>query len=53
MSLLMIHEAYIPVYSVYIGVQFFLRAGRLTGSPEVVQEVLADPKISIFESDFC
>ena len=50
MSLLMIHEAYIPVY---IGVQFFLRAGRLTGSPEVVQEVLADPKISIFESDFC
>ena len=38
MSLLMIHEAYMPVY---IGSRFSLRR---TGPPEVVQEALADLK---------
>ena len=38
MSLLMIHEAYMPVY---MGSRFSLRAGP----PEVVQEALADPKM--------
>ena len=41
MSLLMIHEAYMPVY---IGSGFLLRR---TGPPEVVQEALADLKSHI------
>ena len=39
MSLLMIHEAYMPVY---MGSRFSLH--RRAGSPEVVQEALADLK---------
>ena len=45
MSLLMIHEAYMPVY--LHGIQIFIadgRVGRRAGQPEVVQEVLADLK---------
>ena len=41
MSLLMIHEAYMPVY---IGSRFSLRTGARAGPPEVVQEALADLK---------
>ena len=41
MSLLMIHEAYMPVY---IGSRFSLRTYVRVGPPEVVQEALADLK---------
>ena len=41
MSLLMIHEAYMPVY---MGSRFSLRTGARAGPPEVVQEALADLK---------
>ena len=37
MCLLMIHEAYMPVYK---GSRFSLRADRQTGKPDVVQVVL-------------
>ena len=48
MSLLMIHEAYMPVY---IGSRFSLRTGGCAGPPEVVQEALADLKIHIVIGD--
>ena len=38
----MIHEAYMPIY---IGSRFSLRTYGRAGSPEVVQEALADLKI--------
>ena len=43
-SLLMIHEAYMPVY---IGSRFSLRTGGQAQQPEVVQEALADLKSSM------
>ena len=42
MSLLMIHEAYMPVY---MGSRFSLRVYGRAGPPEVVQEALADLKV--------
>ena len=45
MSLLMIHEAYMPVY---MGSRFLARDGRDgTGRTEVVQEALADLKTNL------
>ena len=45
MSLLMIHEAYMPVY---MGSRFSLhRTYGRAGPPEVVQEALADLKITL------
>ena len=41
----MIHKAYMPVNK---GSRFSLRAGRQTGQPEVVQEVLAYLKRDIY-----
>ena len=40
----MIHEAYMPLY---MGSRFSLRVSWCTGSPEVVQEALADLKMMI------
>ena len=44
MSLLMIHEAYMPVY---IGSRLSSRTGARAGPPEVVQEAPADLKNTI------
>ena len=50
MSLLMIHEAYMPVY---MGSRFSLRTGARAGPPEVVQEALADLKRDEYALERC